>query len=134
MKTSTFSTDCLRAIRHLSKPMQDRIIADITRYQLTGELPDKLPPMRRALFISLILQLDPGADISHILEYDAETSRITDASETPEKDAVNESPEKTSKSDTTPVPDYIMPDIFKSNKSSISPTRAEKRRLMRAVM
>jgi len=114
--------------------MQDRIIADITRYQLTGELPDKLPPMRRALFISLILQLDPGADISHILEYDAETSRITDASETPEKDAVNESPEKTSKSDTTPVPDYIMPDIFKSNKSSISPTRAEKRRLMRAVM
>lgn len=130
MKTSTFSIGCLQAIRHLSKRMQDRIIADITRYQLTGEIPDKLSPMRRALFISLILQLDPGADISHILESGAETS--VDAAT--EKEVADKVPEKTSNSDTKPVSEYIMPVILKPHKSPISPTRADKRRFMRAVM
>ena len=63
----TFSTDCLRAIAHLSKPMQDRIIADVTRFMLTGEIPEKLPSMRKALFISLVLQLDPEADLEALI-------------------------------------------------------------------
>ena len=54
----TFTTACLKAISHLSKTTQDHIIADITRYRLTGEMPEKMSPMRRAVFNSLILLLD----------------------------------------------------------------------------
>ncbi len=68
MKKSTFSTACLRAIQHLSVNMQNRIIADVTRYQLTGELPENMPPMRRALVMSLILQLNSDADSSMSVE------------------------------------------------------------------
>lgn len=68
MKKSTFSTACLQAIQHLSENMQNRIIADVTRYRLTGELPEKMSPMRRALVMSLDLLLDSDADLSQNTE------------------------------------------------------------------
>ena len=60
---ATFRDDWLKAIAHLSRRMQDRIIADVTRWQLTGENPEKMSAMRRALFYTFILQIDPTANI-----------------------------------------------------------------------
>ena len=60
---STFRDDWLKAMAHLSRRMQDRIIADVTRWQLTGEIPEKMSAMRRALFNTFILQIDPAAKL-----------------------------------------------------------------------
>ena len=60
---SIFRDDWLKAIAHLSRRMQDRIIADVTRWQLTREIPEKMSAMRRALFYTFILQIDPAANI-----------------------------------------------------------------------
>lgn len=132
MKTSTFSTVCLQAISHLSQSMQNRIIADVTRYQLTGEIPEKMPPMRRALFISLILQLDPDADLSGL----AETHPVSDASDDTDKTTVAENPvlsEPSVPSGNTATPLYTMSPMFPvQHKSTVPPIRAERRRLMRA--
>jgi len=62
--TSSFSIKWLRAMAHMSRRMQDRIIADVTRWQLTGEIPEKMSAMRRALFNTFILELDPEANLA----------------------------------------------------------------------
>jgi len=99
MKTITFSTACLKAISHLSIAMQNRIIADITRYKLTGEIPEKMSPMRHALFNSLILLLDS----------EAEESSATADSDMPD-DYVNIAPK-----DSTAGADTIDSDAPKDN-------------------
>ena len=116
----TFSTDCLRAIAHLSKPMQNRIIADVTRYQLTGEIPEKLPPMRKALFISLILMLNPEADLQALND----TKDVNDLNDLK---ATKDTP------DSAPLPPVSFPEFQITPMPSRKPTRAERRRLMRIL-
>ncbi len=131
MKTSTFSTVCLQAISHLSQSMQNRIIADVTRFQLTGEIPEKLPPMRRALFISLILQLDPDADLSRLNE----TLTQPVATDDTDKPSVAVNPVETSASSckTAAPQSFISPKFPAHNRSTVPPSRAERRRLMRVL-
>lgn len=100
MKETTFSRDCLQAISHLSSPMQDRIIVDVTRYRLTGEIPEKMSPMRRALFNVLLLML--AAD--HEQPVTADTP-VTDSVEHPDISAETSS-------DTAHEPNYIAIDAF----------------------
>lgn len=140
MKTSTFSTDCLRAISHLSKNMQDRIIGDITRYQLTGEIPEKMPPMRRALFYSLILMLNPEANIDQAADTKSRISVTPDSAQTDAAPALGPKPAGTP---TTPAPNYVAVDpsghavpLYIPTAEHMphkSPTRADKRRMMRAL-
>ena len=140
MKTSTFSTDCLRAIGHLSKNMQNRIIGDITRYQLTGEIPEKMPPMRRALFYSLILMLNPEADIDQAADTGSPESTTQDSTPNDVSPAAEPKPAGTS---TTSAPNYVAIDpsghavpLYIPTAEPMprkSPTRADKRRLMRAL-
>lgn len=133
MKTSTFSTVCLQAISHLSQSMQNRIIADVTRYQLTGEIPEKMPPMRRALFISLILQLDPDADLSHLNETGQESVASGDA-DNPTVAVKTVLSDTSISFDKTATP--LAPNTPKSpmhHRSAVPPSRAERRRLMRAL-
>ena len=135
MKETTFSHDCLKAIAHLSKPMQDRIIADVTRYRLTGEMPEKMPAMRLALFKALILMLDPETDPKD-LKAPKDLNDLNDPNDlNPSKDT----PATPSSSE----PNYVAIDP----RGNITPlyipaattpaagkiTRAERRRLQRAI-
>jgi len=126
MKTSTFTSDWLKAIAHLSRTMQDRIIADVTRWQLTGEIPEKMSAMRRALFYSIILQIDPEASLDQPATNDS-------SSKEPQPAIV------TQESVGTPAPDYtgldrIMP-VFTPMPSSDAHavSRAQRRRLQKAL-
>lgn len=112
MKT-TFSTDCLRAISHLSRSMQDRIIADVTRYQLTGEIPDKMPPMRRAVFNSLILMLNPEAPINDLKDPNDLKNTPSDADPAPNFIAIDPSGR------TKPV--YIPPSQLSPDRAAVLP-------------
>ncbi len=112
--TATFSIKWLRAIAHLSRRMQDRIIADVTRWQLTGEIPEKMSAMRRALFNSFVLELDPEAD----LELPKPSQPKTEQKETQQnKPSKQPAPPQKSKSPKPPAPvkqpdsypDYMIP-------------------------
>ncbi len=127
MKTSTFSSDWLKAIAHLSCTMQDCIIADVTRWQLTGEIPDKMSAMRRALFYSIILQIDPQASLEQPVRNDATSHNEAEVS-----------PSAQDSKDVSalgrPGLDCIMP-VFTPATSSITHavTRAQRRRLQKAL-
>ena len=138
--TSTFSADWLKAIAHLSRNMQDRIIADVTRWQLTGEMPEKMSAMRRALFYSIILQIDPAA-IDHIKEAeDTEKAANTDTSADSDDTATLGDPAPKTAIPAT-APDYcaidslghIMP-AFPSAAGAPTLTRAQRRRLCKALV
>lgn len=59
-----FKQQWQQAISHLSKSTRNSIIADVIDFQLTGRIPISMSKMRRALFNSFILEIDPNADIS----------------------------------------------------------------------
>lgn len=127
MKTSTFTSDWLKAIAHLSRTMQDRIIADVTRWQLTGEIPEKMSAMRRALFYSIILQINPEALLDQPARDDVASQKEPEVSPSVQN------------SKCASVPDYtglnrIMP-VFASMSSSDTPavSRAQRRRLQKAL-
>ena len=117
MKETTFSTECLKAIAHLSKPMQDRIIADVTRYRLTGEMPEKMPAMRLALFKALIIMLDSEAEAKDI-KVSKESKNLSDS-----KDL------KVSKAPRGNITPLYIPTPATPGKVS----RADRRRLQRAI-
>ena len=117
----TFTQDCLKAIAHLSKPMQDRIIADVTRYRLTGEMPEKMPAMRLALFKSLIFMLE-GSDVAceNATDAEAPAQAVPDA----------ENPADQKDDGRTPAPNYVAIDpsgrvtpLYIPNAASLPPDR-----------
>lgn len=137
MKETTFSQDCLKAIAHLSRSMQDRIIADVTRYRLTGEVPEKMPAMRLALFKALILMLEaPGTANDNTSESET-SSRHVAAENTADATDGND------KKDETPKPNYVAIDPLGNTMPLYIPTpapstpekvtRADRRRLQRAI-
>lgn len=134
----TFSQSCLKAISHLSKNMQNRIIGDVTRFMLTGEIPEKLPPMRKALFISLILQLDPEADLEALEAPDVpkDVNDVKDLNDLNDLNDVNDlkDPAPSSSSSAATVTPVEFPAFSILSMSSAKPTRAERRRFMRAFL
>ena len=129
MKETTFSKDCLTAIAHLSKPMQDRIIADVTRYRLTGEMPEKMPAMRLALFKALILMLEPATDLK-------DSNDLKDLNDLNDTNLSKNAP-------ASPEPNYVAIDPRGNITPLYIPTpapavpekisRADRRRLQRAI-
>ena len=111
---ATFREDWLKAIAHLSRRMQDRIIADVTRWQLTGEVPEKMSAMRRALFNTFILQIDPNAKLEQPEPVGTRNLAPTPTpSKTPAPPKESKKPEKPKKpaapKSAAEYPDYMIP-------------------------